>query len=66
MAISGAFEVRKSSAELTEDDLNSHSVKLESNKEAMLANAVSGSQILFLNKKKVSIQIAENWQIDKI
>ena len=50
MAISGAFEVRKSSAELTEDDLNSHSVKLESNKEAMLANAVSGSQILFLNK----------------
>ena len=50
MAIAESFEL-KNTTTLSEDDLNGHIVKLETNTEELFAIADSGSPMSFLNEK---------------
>ena len=50
MAIAESFEI-KNTTTLSEDDLNGHIVKLETNTEELFAIANSGSPMSFLNEK---------------
>ena len=50
MAIAEAFEI-KNTANLSEDGLNGHIVKLKTNTEKLFAIADSGSPMLFLNEE---------------
>ena len=50
MAISAAFEI-KHAANLSEEDLNGHIIKLKTKTEDLIAIADSGSPMSFLNKE---------------
>ena len=50
MTIAEAFEI-KNTANLSEDDLNGHIVKVKTNTEELSAFADSGSPMSFLNEK---------------
>ena len=50
MAIAESFEI-KNTIILSEDDLNGHILKLETNSEELFAIADSGSPMSFLNEK---------------
>ena len=54
MAISEAYEA-KTSAELSEDNLNSQTVKLKTNTEAIFAIADTKRPMSFLNEKKSAL-----------